>query len=173
MSGLLTPLHVHVHLPVDHVPIWSVALFCVSYTAPIRLHAIAYALARVLVTPSIAGRGMVLPKVFRRLKRRHMVSRAPLTSAEAPSVIGYVDVNTTGNFILLPDGTRRAVSYSGSERLTVNVPYTKLEAFYSGASRGWGVRCGVPISQGQVVVEVRLNCMLRCVPMYRASVCNC
>ena len=27
------------------------------------------------------------------------------------------------------------------------------------AGRGWGVRCGAPIAQGQVVVEVRGRCL--------------
>ena len=43
------------------------------------------------------------------------------------------------------------------------MPYSKLQAFDTrcvgpgGASttRGWGVRCAAPISEGQVVVEVR------------------
>lgn len=41
----------------------------------------------------------------------------------------------------------------------MNVPYNKLEAFPVSAKRGWGVRCGVPILQGQVVVEVRGRCL--------------
>ena len=53
--------------------------------------------------------------------------------------------------------------YRPHEQLRVNVPYSKLQAFdtrivdASGASttRGWGVRCAAPISEGQVVVEVR------------------
>ena len=41
----------------------------------------------------------------------------------------------------------------------MNVPYNKLEAFPVSAKRGWGVRCSVPILQGQVVVEVRGRCL--------------
>ena len=86
-----------------------------------------------------------------------------MSSSEAPAVLGYEDVNSLGNFSLQPDGSRRPVHYRAHEQLRVNVPYSKLQAFdtrivdASGASttRGWGVRCAAPISEGQVVVEVR------------------
>jgi hypothetical protein len=105
-----------------------------------------------------ARRGEVLPRVLRRLARRAINSSRVLSSADAPAAIGYLDVNATGNFFLLPDGRKQPVVYGASERLAVNVPYSRLEAFPSG-THGWGVRCGVPISQGQVVVEVRGRCL--------------
>ena len=96
-----------------------------------------------------------MDRVLRRIERRPLRTSRALTAAEAPAILGYSDVNHFGNFIAQPDGRRRPVSYSCAERLAVNVPYSKLEAFPVGAKRGWGVRCTVPISQGQVVVEVR------------------
>ena len=86
-----------------------------------------------------------------------------MSSAEAPAILGYEDVNSLGNFAVRPDGSRRSVQYQPHEQLRVNVPYSKLQAFDTrcvgpgGASttRGWGVRCAAPISEGQVVVEVR------------------
>ena len=96
-----------------------------------------------------------IDRALRRIGRRELRSSKALTSAEAPSVLGYTDVNHIGNFVLEPDGRRRPLVYEPSERLAVNVPYSKLEAFPVGEQRGWGVRCTAPIGQGQVVVEVR------------------
>ena len=81
-----------------------------------------------------------------------------LTSAEAPAVLGYDDVNSFGNFFLR-NGERVAVNYAKHEQLAVNVPYSKLLAFWTGGARGWGVRCAAPITKGHVVVEVRGRCL--------------
>ena len=98
-------------------------------------------------------------RVLRRLHRRASKSARALTPSDAPGALGYTDVNAVGNFFLQPDGRKRPVTYSAAERLAVNVPYNKLEAFPVSARRGWGVRCTVPITQGQVVVEVRGRCL--------------
>ena len=103
-------------------------------------------------------RGAALQKVLKRIAKRVSASARTLAASEAPAVIGYVDVNSSGNFFLQPDGKRLPVVYSAAERLAVNVPYNRLEAFPCG-QRGWGVRCGVPITQGQVVIEVRGRCL--------------
>ena len=39
------------------------------------------------------------------------------------------------------------------------VPYSKLEAFYAGPDKGWGLRAAKPIFDGQFVVEVLGRCM--------------
>lgn len=53
----------------------------------------------------------------------------------------------------------RACALPLRAELAVNVPYHKLEAFPASPQRGWGVRCTAPITQGQVVVEVRGRCL--------------
>jgi hypothetical protein len=98
-------------------------------------------------------------RVLRRLQRRAHQDERALTPMQAPAELGYTDVNAIGNFFLEPGGKKRPVAYSAAERLAVNVPYSRLEAFPVSARRGWGVRCGVPIVQGQVVVEVRGRCL--------------
>ena len=42
------------------------------------------------------------------------------------------DVNSLGNFFVDANGRRRAVQYSAAERLAVNVPYSRLQAFPAG-----------------------------------------
>ena len=73
-------------------------------------------------------------------------------------MLGYDDVNSFGNFFLR-NGERVAVNYAKHEQLAVNVPYSKLLAFWTGGARGWGVRCAAPITKGHVVVEVRGRCL--------------
>ena len=95
-------------------------------------------------------------------ERRAEAPKSTMSSSEAPAVLGYEDVNSLGNFSLQPDGSRRPVLYRAHEQLRVNVPYSKLQAFDTrivdaggaATTRGWGVRCAAPISEGQVVVEV-------------------
>ena len=87
-----------------------------------------------------------------------LVGRGHALPAEAPAELGYEDVNASGTFKVV-DGRRRPVVYSSAERLAVNVAYSKLQAFSTGEARGWGVRCTVPITSGQVVIEVRGRCL--------------
>ena len=109
-----------------------------------------------------------MPKVSdpeRRPKRgdylAHAISRIEMkskkakfySSAQAPAKLGYEDVNSFGNF-MIRDGRRVKVEYTRAEELTVDVPYSKLQAFDAGPQRGWGVRCTAPINEGDIVVEV-------------------
>ena len=85
--------------------------------------------------PTSRGSGHV-DKVLKRISRRAARSSRALTPAEAPGVLGYTDVNQMGNFVLEADGRKRPVLYGPTERLGVNVPYNKLEAFPVSATRG-------------------------------------
>ena len=78
---------------------------------------------------AIVGASGHVSRVLKRIRRRALQSSRALTPSEAPSVLGYTDVNHLGNFVLDSDGKRRPVAYGPSERLAVNVPYSRLEAF--------------------------------------------
>lgn len=87
---------------------------------------------------------------------------AGLSPRVAPAALSFVDVRERGNFWLLPDGSRKHVEYEESQRLPAVfewVPYKRLEAFYAGADRGWGLRCSRSIVEGQFVVEVVGRCL--------------
>ena len=94
--------------------------------------------------------------------RAGLLSRASKTKprsmgpGQAALSVGYMDINSTGNIWLRPDGTRVPVEYSPHELLPVEtewVDYDKLRVFQT-RSCGLGLRCTAPIIEGQVVMEV-------------------
>ena len=55
----------------------------------------------------VAASSNTVARVLRRLKRRTLQDQRALTPLEAPAELGYVDVNSVGNFFLDADGKRR------------------------------------------------------------------
>ena len=79
--------------------------------------------------PTVRGSmGGHISRVLKRIDRRPLRSSRALTASEAPSALGFSDVNHIGNFTFC-NGRRRPIAYGPTERLAVNVPYNKLEAF--------------------------------------------
>ena len=82
-----------------------------------------------------------------------------LPARKAAAALGYTDLQLqrAGSFWLREGGGHEAVQYGPHEELPAAfewVDYGRLEAFYAGEDRGWGLRCTRAINDGTFVVEV-------------------